>query len=110
MIMLEVLSFEFNDQELDWIPNNSFEFHEWVTLLVGENDAGNYYQLQLCASSVISQLESKRYLFVLDEWVTVEHTVSKLNQFINETLTKNMKEDPYYLLGKYWMWEYQGMC
>ncbi|QDV48019.1 Imm8 family immunity protein [Gimesia fumaroli] len=107
--MLEVLSFGWYEHELDWAPSDPYRFGEWATLFVGENNAGNYYELQVCTASMISQLVSKQHLFVLDEWVSLEQTISKLNQFIRETLTHNLKPDPYRLLGEHWFWEYEGM-
>ena len=106
--MLEILHFEFNDQEIDWFPTDPLDFEEWVTISVGEEQAGNYYQLQLCTNTSISRIDNKRNVFVIEEWVGLKNTIVDINEFIRKTLTENVKEDPYALLGKYWYWEYQN--
>ncbi|WP_417386172.1 Imm8 family immunity protein [Gimesia sp.] len=107
--MLEVISFYFYDQEPDWVPPEPWDIHEMVSLTVGENGAGCNYEVQLCTRTALKRLTDKRHLFLLDEWISREDTIAKINQFIEETISKNLSEDPYQLLARYWLWEYEGM-
>ena len=106
--MLEVIDISFNGRELDWYPEDAYDFNEWVTVNIGEDGAGNYYQFCVCTNISISKLESKKNIFVVEKWHNINNLVSEINSFIKVKLENNVKDDPYEHLSKYWYWEYQG--
>ncbi len=107
--MFEILSFYFHDQEPDWVPLEPWDIHEWATITIGENDAGFDYQIQLCTHTALKRVTDHRHLFLLDEWVSLEDTIAQINLYIEETISKNLSQDPHHLLARYWLWEYEGM-
>ena len=106
--MLQVIDIDLHDRDIGWVPDDPYDIDEWATVNIGEYGAGNYYQIHLCTNTLISQIENKRHLFVLSEWVSIEKVIESINEFIEDKLTENIKEDPYIVLSRFWAWEYEG--
>ena len=83
--MLKVLDIEINDRESTWQPEDPNDFDEWVTVNIGEKEAGNLYQIHLCTAISIRRLDVKRNLFMLEQWISLDDIIEKINVFIQET-------------------------
>ena len=104
--MLKVIDISFNDQSIEWEPEDPSDFEEWITINVGEQGAGNWYQIHICTPKSIKSFDSKRHVFMVDQWLGLDNLVSQLNDFIKSKLDSNFKDDPYLHLSNFWQWEY----
>lgn len=98
----------FNDQELGWEPEDIFDFEEWLSITIGEDGAGNDYQVHVCTPVSISRIEKKDSIFMVDKWDGLKSIENKINEFIASELADNVKDNPYYVLSKHWRWEYSS--
>ena len=107
MSCLHIFDWDFNDHSLDWEPEDPFDFEFWITVNMGDGEAGNYYQIHVCAPKAIGGISDKKWLFVLPEWHGFESLIELLNDFLDERIEENRGCDPFQVLSKYWLWEYE---
>ena len=105
--MLEVLDIIINDQD-QWEPDDPLDFVALAVITVGENDAGDYFYLQLCTPTSIRNLADKHDIFIIEKWGGMEDLVERLNNFIETKLSENVHETDFECLDKYWHWEYSS--
>ena len=107
---MKVINYSFNDvYDPDiWSPDDPFDFEEWITVTVGDDEGGSDFQLHVCTPVSISGLPSKKYIYMIDKWDGVSNLIDQLNAFV-----RNVESDPtvnaYHELARHWKWEYSGM-
>ena len=105
--MLKVIGIIINDDP-QWEPDDPLDFVASVVITVGENNAGDYFYLQLCTPISIKNLADKHDIFMIEKWEGIGDLVEKLNNFIKEKLSENVIETDFECLDKYWHWEYSN--
>ena len=106
--MLNIIDINFNDHEINWEPEDLSDFEEWIEVNVGEEGFGNLYQVHLCTVNSIKNINKKQHLFMIEKWAELNDLIVQLNNFIETKLISNPNEDPYYVLSKFWNWEYEA--
>ena len=108
MKLFHFFQWDFHDHPIEWEPEDQLDFDFWVTVNVGDGEAGNYYQIHVCSPSAVSRVSDKRATFVLSMWQGPDSLVSALNGFIAENLNREPSSDPYELMSRHWLWEYEN--
>jgi hypothetical protein len=103
---MHIFDYNLNDHDLDYQPNDLYDFDFWITVNVGDGVAGCLYQVYVCTPLSIKQIQNKKGCFVIDEWEGLDPLVAEMNEFIRMVLDENQSDDPYFVLSKYWLWEY----
>ena len=104
--MLQVIDFSPDGEKPDWELGEPWDFVQLVMVTIGKGEAGNNYYLYLCTPSSIDRVEDKSISFMIDSWESEDKTIQQINNFLQEKLEENVKDDPYHHLSKYWQWEY----
>ena len=103
-----VVGIDFDTPEWnDWRPQDPLDCEVWATAAVGDNRGTANYQLHICTPLSIRRIADKRRAFMIDEFHGVDDLVRKLDAFIEDKVA-NKPGDPYQLLSKHWVWEYDG--
>ena len=102
---MHIFDYDLHDHELDYQPDDIYDFDFWITVNVGDGVAGCLYQVHICTSLSIKQIQNKRGCFLVEEWEGLDLLIAKMNKFIKKVLEKNPSDDPNFVLSKYWLWE-----
>lgn len=102
-----IFDFSLEDVPRDWEPTERLDFDVWITVNVGDGNAGAYYYVHICTPMSIPRLTDKRSIFMIDEWCGLDDLIARMNQYIEESLTSYVG-DPYHKLAKEWSWEYDN--
>jgi len=105
--MLKVIDIVINDL-YSWEPDDPLDFVASLVITVGENNAGDNFYLQLCTPISIKNLADKHDIFIIEKWEGVANLVDKLNNFIEDKLSENVKESDFQCLNNFWHWEYSN--
>ena len=107
---MKVTNYSFNDVDNPekWEPEDPYNFEEWVTVTVGDENGGSDFQLHVCTAMSISGISDKTHVFMIDRWLGTSDLIGRLDLFIHE-VEANSLENIYHELSKHWYWEYSGM-
>ena len=103
---MHIFDYDLHDYELDYQPNDIYDFEFWMTVNVGDGVAGCLYQVHVCTPLSIKRIQKKKGCFLVEEWEGLDTLIVIMNEFIEKVLENNLSDDPYFVLGKHWLWEY----
>jgi len=89
----------------DWHPQDTRDCEVWATANIGNDRGAALYQSHICTPQSIRRIASKRHCFMIEQFRGVPDLIDQLNAFIESKIAKKAG-DPYYLLSKHWLWEY----
>ena len=104
-----IFDYDLNDLDLEYNPDDIYDFEFWINVNIGDGVAGNYYQVHICTPISIKGIRDKRNIFMVDQWKGLSKLIEHMNEFIKKEIDKSSTEDPYIVLSKCWHWEYEGM-
>jgi hypothetical protein len=103
-----VVSIDFDTPEFhDWQPDDPQDCEVWATVSVGDYRGTALFYVHICTPSSMPRIDNKRHCFTIKEFRGVPDLVERLNAFIEERIPAHAPGDPYYLLSKHWLWEYE---
>jgi Immunity protein 8 len=104
---MRVVHIDFDTEEWStWKPDDPTDCEVWATVMVGDENGTNYYQIHVCTPRSIRRIGDKRHCFMIDEFRGVDELVAKLNVFIESKAGAAV--DPFAALSKHWKWEYEN--
>jgi hypothetical protein len=106
---MHIFDYDLHDYDFDFQPDDIYDFEFWMTVNVGDGIAGNLYQVRICSPISIKRIQNKKGCFMVDQWEGLPRLVSQMNEFISEVTDKPSPDDPYVLLSRHWLWEYERM-
>ena len=109
MNVMHIFDYDIHDKELDFQPNDIYDFEFWMTVNVGDGIAGNLFQVHICSPISIKRIKDKKGCFMIDQWEGLPHLVTQMNEFINKAINSSSSDNPYEILSRHWLWEYEGM-
>jgi hypothetical protein len=106
---MHIFDYDLHDYELDFQPADIYDFEFWMTVNVGDGIAGTLFQVHICSPISIKRIEDKKGCFIVDQWEGLQHLISQMNVFVGKVTDQNNTDDPYLILSRHWLWEYEGM-
>lgn len=104
-----VVGIDFDTPEItDWRPQDPLNCDVWATVDVGDDRGGSFYQLHICTPQSIGTIRDKQHCFMIAEFLNLDDLVMQLNAFLEANIGTT-QGDPFFLLSKYWHWEYDKL-